>query len=319
MCTSSAALLVLLLLAAACYLLLLCHGSGLLCSGACSHALVHTFTAHQQHRQHAAPDSRCVPALRAVHAHASAARPPCDIIHMHPSLHHPHSLLPPPPLLLTLIAQLHAQQAIFHRCGAEECMQPSQPHIITSIPRAACCDCAPPPPASRMSSCTCSGLVVLPQGSAFPGAVDLTASQQPSAAAGGGRVLAFATAGERGAVRVWRSDTGTCVYTHVGGPGGLPEDLPDSGKTSKAGGATTAKAKSKAPAAAAVPPGCELVELALLPGGRGLLAATGDARLLLLVPEVGPVPAHSHDDCCMTVCPPHCPPTPTPQHELFYI
>ena len=44
-----------------------------------------------------------------------------------------------------------------------------------------------------------------------------------------------------------------------------------------------ATAGSSAPAAA----GEEIRDLQLLPGGRGLLAATGDCRILLLQPEVG--------------------------------
>lgn len=48
----------------------------------------------------------------------------------------------------------------------------------------------------------------------------------------------------------------------------------------------TALGASEVVAAAA---GSELLELLLLPGGRGLLAATGDARLLFFHPKVGRV------------------------------
>jgi hypothetical protein len=46
----------------------------------------------------------------------------------------------------------------------------------------------------------------------------------------------------------------------------------------------TALGASEVVAAAA---GSELLELLLLPGGKGLLAATGDARLLFFHPKVG--------------------------------
>ena len=51
-----------------------------------------------------------------------------------------------------------------------------------------------------------------------------------------------------------------------------------------------ATAGSSAPAAA----GEEIRDLQLLPGGRGLLAATGDCRILLLQPEVGLLGSEDH-------------------------
>lgn len=52
---------------------------------------------------------------------------------------------------------------------------------------------------------------------------------------------------------------------------------------------TTATAAAAAGGGAPPVPIREVTDLALLPGGRGVLAATSDARLLFLaVPEVGP-------------------------------
>lgn len=65
----------------------------------------------------------------------------------------------------------------------------------------------------------------------------------------------FATAGEKGRVKLWRSDTGTCVYEEPSGAGLVP-------------GSAAA----------------EYTDLSLLPGGAGLLAITADARLLFLAP-----------------------------------
>ena len=83
------------------------------------------------------------------------------------------------------------------------------------------------------------------------GVIPLDTSQQLR---GQKKAVFFATAGEKGVIKVWRSDTATCVYTH---------DSPD--------GVGVAQ---------------NYVELALLPGGAGLLAASADARILFLQPQV---------------------------------
>jgi U3 small nucleolar RNA-associated protein 13 len=77
-----------------------------------------------------------------------------------------------------------------------------------------------------------------------------------STAIGPKRPLYFATAGDKGAVRVWRSDTATCVYQ------------PPAALAAVTGG-----------------PNSEAADLRLLPGGRQLLLSTSDCRLLLLSPE----------------------------------
>jgi U3 small nucleolar RNA-associated protein 13 len=77
-----------------------------------------------------------------------------------------------------------------------------------------------------------------------------------SAAIGPKRPLYFATAGEKGAVKVWRSDTASCVYQP-------PAEL-----TAVTGGANS-----------------EATDLRLMPGGHQLLLSTSDCRLLLLAPE----------------------------------
>jgi hypothetical protein len=122
------------------------------------------------------------------------------------------------------------------------------------------------------------GLAALPVGGAFPGVA-------AAAAAPAGRApLHFATAGERGQVRLWRADTATCVYTQRrgGGAGAAPGKKPKKAAAaagSAGGGATNADDEGPPPA------GAELTDLQLLPGGRGLLAATGDARLLFFAAD----------------------------------
>jgi U3 small nucleolar RNA-associated protein 13 len=101
----------------------------------------------------------------------------------------------------------------------------------------------------------------------------------------------FATAGERGVVRIWRSDTGTCVYTYSGSSSCLLGSSGSSGGSGGSGGSSgsTKKRQKTALGAAevvAAAAGSELLELMLLPGGKGLLAATGDARLLFFHPKV---------------------------------
>jgi U3 small nucleolar RNA-associated protein 13 len=121
------------------------------------------------------------------------------------------------------------------------------------------------------------GLAALPPGGAFPG----TAAGATAAGAGAGGPVYFATAGERGQVRLWRSDTAQCVYTQRrdgGGAGaGAGSDAPGKKRKGVAGGA----ADDEGPP----PAGAELTDLQLLPGGRGLMAATGDARLLFFAPD----------------------------------
>ena len=60
----------------------------------------------------------------------------------------------------------------------------------------------------------------MPAAAALPGMAD------PGAAAADAkadrRALYFATAGERGAVRLWRGDTGRCVYELRPGQPGAP-------------------------------------------------------------------------------------------------
>ncbi|CAK0748051.1 hypothetical protein CVIRNUC_001810 [Coccomyxa viridis] len=100
------------------------------------------------------------------------------------------------------------------------------------------------------------GAAILP-----PDAFKALDSAPFSAVAGSSAAVVFATGGERGAVKLWRSDTGQCILEQREG--------------------LAATAGSSAPAAA----GEEIRDLQLLPGGRGLLAATGDCRILLLQPE----------------------------------
>jgi len=114
------------------------------------------------------------------------------------------------------------------------------------------------------------GLAVLPPGSAFPGA-----SPAVTAATGRPVTLHFATAGERGQVRVWRSDTAQCVHTQRRG------GLAAAGKKKGGSGSAAAAGDDEGPP----PAGAEFVDLQLLPGGRGLMAATGDARLLFFAAD----------------------------------
>lgn len=58
-----------------------------------------------------------------------------------------------------------------------------------------------------------TGLAVLPMGSAFPGVLPVPSLMQQGLV---GKAHFFATAGERGVVRIWRSDTGACLYTYTG-------------------------------------------------------------------------------------------------------
>ncbi|GIM03852.1 hypothetical protein Vretimale_8516 [Volvox reticuliferus] len=110
------------------------------------------------------------------------------------------------------------------------------------------------------------GLVALPPGAPFPGVPKL-AAEMAEQFKGSKKFVYFATAGEKGAIKLWRSDTGVCVA----------EVAPE-----------VAVAGSAA---------CELTDLALLPAvaaasatagaalGPGLVAATADARLLFYTPQ----------------------------------
>jgi len=80
-------------------------------------------------------------------------------------------------------------------------------------------------------------------------------------------------------LKVWRSDTGACVYTHQGSSSSLLQQA-GGGSSSSSSRRQTVEDR---PAAA----GNELVELLLLPGGKGLLAATGRCpRSLFYYPQV---------------------------------
>jgi U3 small nucleolar RNA-associated protein 13 len=118
-------------------------------------------------------------------------------------------------------------------------------------------------------------------GSAFPGVLPVPALMQQGLS---GKTHFFATAGERGVVRIWRSDTGACLYTYSGSSSSLLQGPAAGSSGSSKKKQKTALGASEVVAAAA---GDELLELMLLPGGKGLLAATGDARLLFFHPKVG--------------------------------
>lgn len=127
---------------------------------------------------------------------------------------------------------------------------------------------------------------MLPLGSAFPGVAAADSTALTSSKAGSSKKPLFvATAGERGVLRIWRTDTGSCVYTHHGSSSSLLQQGPGKGKKRAAAGDG-----SDATAA-----GSEFLELMLLPGGKGLMAATGDARLLFFYPSVSTGP---HWRCC---------------------
>lgn len=89
--------------------------------------------------------------------------------------------------------------------------------------------------------------MTLPLGGHFPG----TAAAAAAASKPGSKIVLFATAGEKGSLRLWRSDSGACLYE----------------KAVYAEGTAFSSAD-------------ELTDLLLAPGGAGLVAATSDARLL---------------------------------------
>lgn len=92
-----------------------------------------------------------------------------------------------------------------------------------------------------------AGVAVLPAGQNFPG----TATEPSSSP--GKRPVIFATAGEKGVIKVWSSASGGCVYEQQG-------------RGSTAAGNYT--------------------WLALIPGAQGLVAATADCNLQFLHPTV---------------------------------
>lgn len=94
-------------------------------------------------------------------------------------------------------------------------------------------------------SAKCAGAVVLPSGMGFPGT--------DSKAAADTKAICFATAGEKGAIKVWSAATGQCLYEEKGMSGMQAANY---------------------------------VELALLPGGAGLLAASADCNLHFFQPQV---------------------------------
>lgn len=110
---------------------------------------------------------------------------------------------------------------------------------------------------------SCAAAVTfLPAGTSFPG---LPSSKGSGGRGGGGKAgappVCFATGGEKGVVRLWRADTGQCVYEQ-------PASL--AAASTSAGG---------------------ILELDVLPGGAGLLAATQDCRLLFHSPAGGDLAA----------------------------
>lgn len=90
------------------------------------------------------------------------------------------------------------------------------------------------------------GAVVIPSGHSFPGTAVETESSP------GKKPIFFATAGESGAIKIWSSVTARCVYEHKGN------------SSTSAGNHTY---------------------LALLPGSKGLMAATADCNLQFLQPK----------------------------------
>ena len=96
-----------------------------------------------------------------------------------------------------------------------------------------------------------AGLACIPAKSPLPGVAAAAAAAAAAGAGASKKVLCFATGGEKGVVRIWRADTGTCLYEQK------------SGAAAAAGG---------------------IQELQLLPGGEGVMTATQDCRILLQCP-----------------------------------
>jgi len=119
------------------------------------------------------------------------------------------------------------------------------------------------------------GVATIPLGSPFPG-VPLPTDPSMMAHKGASKPIFFATAGEKGRLKLWRTDTGACVFEHAGlghgATGGLVGAAPDQPSTPAAGGAGGGAAR-------------EYTDLVLLPGATGLLATTADARLLFYRPD----------------------------------
>ncbi len=90
------------------------------------------------------------------------------------------------------------------------------------------------------------GVVVLPPGAGYPGV--------PAGSTGASAPIFFATGGEKGVVKLWRSDTGACVYEEAAQQGGIE--------------------------------GGNIVEMAMLPGAAGLVSCTQDCRIVIQRPQV---------------------------------
>ena len=86
-------------------------------------------------------------------------------------------------------------------------------------------------------------------------------------------------------MRFWRSDAGSCLHSFYPGQNTTTAAAAAAGggKKGKKGDWTVSAAENIEPA----PAGSELTEVLLLPGGKGLMATTGDARLLFLQPTEG--------------------------------
>ncbi|GLI67244.1 hypothetical protein VaNZ11_011426, partial [Volvox africanus] len=110
------------------------------------------------------------------------------------------------------------------------------------------------------------GLVALPPGAPFPGVPKL-AAEIAAQLKGSNKVVYFATAGEKGAIKLWRSDTGVCVA----------EVAPEVAVAGSAASELTDLALLPAVAAASATAGAAL--------GPGLMAATADARLVFFTPQ----------------------------------
>lgn len=117
-----------------------------------------------------------------------------------------------------------------------------------------------------------AGLTVLPLGSSFPG---VNGTAYATLLKSSSRTVMFATGGESGLVKVWRSDTATCLYTKQ-----QHQQLQNKQQVGKG---LTSKGVSQDISAT---PGEEITDLTLLPGGKSLMATTGDSRLLFFTPNV---------------------------------
>ena len=100
-----------------------------------------------------------------------------------------------------------------------------------------------------------AGAVILPPGKGYPGTTSSSSSSSSSkAGAPDSKAVCFATAGEKGVVKVWSAATGQCLYEQASQGG------------SQAG---------------------NFVDLALLPAAAGLMAASADCNIHFFDPKVG--------------------------------